>query len=396
MAEKVSISKVIAFRLAANGLTERADADGLISAAGRCGVQNSPPGSALLALHARVRDVTSDRVTAAVADDKTLLQTWSVRGAPFYFPTADAAVFTTGVLPTTEAAMRRFVRGAEQSIDRLDMPLTDVVELCATDIVDVLAGQRLAIDRLGEQLADRVSRRLTAKQRRIWNEEGPHAAGQPIGQAVVHFCLRILTLQQVVCFAPRDGNTAPFVLVDEWLDQPIPDTEPQDARAELVRRYLHCYGPSTKADFAAWLGVRAGDATPWWDSVTSELTEVEFDGTAWILTTDVDELRSSPQAKGVRLLPPRDPYTQLRDRETIVDKRFRRDVWKTVGEPGAVLADGTIVGVWRPRKKGTTLTLTVSTFTSLSSRHRTALRAEAEGIAPLRSASSVAVEFETF
>ncbi len=207
--------------------------------------------------------------------------------------------------------------------------------------------------------------------------------------------MRVLTLQGVVCFAPRSGNKAPFVLVNEWLDHPIPAVDPDLARAELLRRYLHCYGPSTRADFAAWVGVRAGDVDPWWDLVEDELTQAEFGGTSWILTEDLDALRSAPVPTSLRLLPPRDPYTQMRDRETIVDKKYHREVWKTPGEPGTVLADGTIIGTWRPRKSGKKLTITVTTFGSLPDRHRTALQHEIEQVAPLRGASSVAIEFGT-
>ena len=275
MAVKVSRDDVIAFRLHAQHLTERLGEHGLLDAAGSCGVQNSPPGSALLALHARVRNLSQERVDEAVAEDKSLLQSWCMRGSPFYFPTADAPVFTTGVLPPTEEATRRFILGAGQSVDKLGLGLTEAVELTGAEIGDVLTGRRLAIDELGAELAGRIARKLSRKQRDIWEQEGPYAAGQPLGEAVVHFCIRILTLQKVVCFAPRDGNKAPFVLVDEWLDDPIPDTAPTTARAELLRRYLRCYGPSTRADFAAWLGVRAGDTGPWWSLVEDEMTEVE-------------------------------------------------------------------------------------------------------------------------
>jgi hypothetical protein len=67
--------------------------------------------------------------------------------------------------------------------------------------------------------------------------------------------------------------------------------------------------------------------------VEDELTPVEYGGAAWMLTHDLDALRSAPTPNGIRLLPPRDPYTQLRDRETIVEKKYHRDVWKTVGDP---------------------------------------------------------------
>jgi hypothetical protein len=394
--DKVSNGDVIAFRLNAHQLTERLGETGLLDAAGRCGVQNSPPGSALLALHARVRNLTWEQVGEAVAEEKSLLQTWCMRGSPFYFPAADAPVFTTGVLPPTEEAMRHFILGVEQTLGKLDMSLTEAVELTGAEIDDVLSGHQLAINELGAELAKRIARKLPKKQRDIWEEDGPYAPDQPLGEGVVHFCIRILTLQRVVCFAPRAGNKAPFVLVDEWLGHPIPDIDPEVSRAELLRRYLRCYGPSTRGDFAAWVGIYAGDTDPWWSLVEDELTQVDFGGKSWILTEDLDALRSAPKPKGVRLLPPRDPYTQMRDRETIVDKKYHREVWKSVGEPGAVLANGKIIGIWRPRKSGRKLTVIIKTFDSLPDRDNKSLQDEAEQVTPLRGASSVDVEFDTY
>ena len=362
VADKVSRSDVIAFRLNAHHLIERLDENGLLDAAGRCGIQNSPPGSALLALNARVRNITQEQVREAIAEEKSLLRTWCMRGSPFYFPAADAPVFTIGVLPPTEEAMLHFIVGVEQTLGKLGISLTEAVELTGAEIHDVLSGRQLAINELGADLAKRIARKLPKKQRDIWEEDGPYGQDQPLGEGVVHFCIRILTLQRVVCFAPRTGNKAPFVLVDEWLGNPIPDIDPEVARADLLRRYLRCYGPSNRADFAAWVGINAGDTDPWWSLIEDELTQVEFGRKLWILTEDLHALRSAPKPKGVRLLPPRDPYTQMRDRETIVDKKYHREVWKTVGEPGAVLANGEVTGIWWPRKSGRKLTITIKRF----------------------------------
>lgn len=375
---------------------ERLGVGGLLDAAGRCGIQNSPPGSALLALHARVQNLTQEQVADAVAEEKSLLQTWCMRGSPFYFPASDAPVFTTGVLPPTEEAMRHLVSGVEQALDKLKMSLPETVELTGAEIGNVLSGRRLAIGELGAEIATRIARRLPKRQRDIWEETGPYAPGQPLGEGVVHFCVRILALQRVVCFAPRAGNKTPCVLVDEWLGRPIPDIDPELARAELLRRYLRCYGPSTRGDFAAWAGIHAGDTDPWWSLAGDELTRVEFGGTSWILTEDLDALRSAPTPKGVRLLPPHDPYTQMRDRETIVDRKYHREVWQTVGEPGTLLAAGRIAGTWRTRKSGRKLTITIKTFVSLPDRDKKSLQGEAEQVVPLRDASSVNVQFDTY
>jgi hypothetical protein len=394
VADWVSTEDAIAFRLGAHQLTERLGEGGLLDAAGRCGIQNSPPGSVLLALHARVRNLTQEQVTDAVSEEKSLLQTWCMRGSPFYFPASDAPVFTTGVLPPTEDAVRHLIPGVEPALDKLGLSLTEAVELIGAEIGAVLSGRRLAINELGAELATRIARRLPKHQRDLWEAEGPYAPGQPLGEGVVHFCVRILTLRRVVCFAPRAGNKAPFVLVDEWLSHPIPEIDADLARAELLRRYLRCYGPSTRGDFAAWVGIRAGDTDPWWSLVENELTRVDFGGTSWMLTEDLDALGSAPMPKGVRLLPPRDPYTQQRDRETIVDKKYHKDVWKTVGEPGTMLAGGKIAGIWRPRKSGRKLTITITAFGSLPARDKKSLRNEAEQVAPLRGASSVDIEFD--
>jgi hypothetical protein len=194
-------------------------------------------------------------------------------------PTADAAVFTAGVLPATEAARRHLILGLEHALETLGMSLDEAVSLLEAEIREVLSGRRLAIDELGSELAGRIAPKLPGTQRETWQREGPYAPGQPLDEAVVHFCLRILTLRGVVCLAPRAGDKAPFVLVDEWLGHPLPAVDPEVTRADL------------------------------------------------------DALRSPPSPHGLRLLPPRDPYTQMRDREIILEKPFHKDVWRLVGDP---------------------------------------------------------------
>ncbi|MFW0787249.1 winged helix DNA-binding domain-containing protein [Gordonia sp. CPCC 206044] len=395
--EQFAREQVVAFRLGTHHLADRLPRQRQAAAVGACGIQNSPPGSALLAVHARLDGVTEAGLATAVDEDKSLLLTWCMRGSPYLVPTDEAAVFTTGVLPTTEGATRRFILGVEQSLDRLEMSIADTVGLVDEAVRAVLRGRRLAIDQLGVEVAARVADRLSPSARDVWEQEGPHAPGQPIGEAVVHFCVRILTLQQVLCFAPRIENKAPFVLTDEWLSEPIPSLSPEAARSELLRRYLHTYGPSTRAAFATWLGIRSGDAGPWWDLLADDMVPVAVEGTgrnttAWMLADDVDAMRAASLPQGVRLLPPRDPYTQLRDRTTIVDKSRHRQVWQRSGDPGTVLVDGEIVGTWRPRKSGRTLTVRVEPFGALTRRQEKGIRDEADTIAPLRGASAVSVE----
>jgi hypothetical protein len=387
-----SRDQVLAFRLDSHNLATRLPPGSLLLAAGACGIQNSPPGSAALALHARVADLAPADVDRALAVDQTLLQVWSLRQSPYFFPTSDAAVFTTGLLPEDEESLRFSIRGAGPHLDLVGMSATEAVERTAAALRDVLDGRELTKDDLGIEIAQRVSQYLTPQQLAQW--KAPDVFTR-YGVTIVRFALGIVALQGLLCFAPRRANAATFLRTDQWLGAPWPDVDPEQARAELVRRYLRCYGPSTTAHFAAWAGIAPAQARRAWQLVEGALVAVEINGRkGWLNEQDVARLRSPPQPAGIRFLPPHDPYLLLRDRETLLpDKTLHPFVWRRAGNPGVILADGQFVATWRPRKKGKRLNVAVELFASASQRMRAQIEVEAATLAPYRGCTSTAVEF---
>jgi len=62
----------------------------------------------------------------------------------------------------------------------------------------------------------------------------------------------------------------------------------------------------------------------------------------------------------VHLLGGHDPYLGLQDRDVILENKARqRQVWQTVSNPGAVLWQGKIAGIWKSKKKGKELEIEV-------------------------------------
>ncbi|HYG59337.1 MAG TPA: crosslink repair DNA glycosylase YcaQ family protein [Symbiobacteriaceae bacterium] len=260
-----SRGQVLAFRLDSHHLTERLPPGSLLRAAAACGLQDSPPGSAALALHARVARLTPTDVVRALAVDKTLVTMWSMRGSPYLFPARDAAPFTLGLLPEDEASLRFFLLGMEQGLERMGMSATEVVAHTELAVHHVLDGRVVSNkQQLDHELAGWVARRLTAVQLAVWNSPSPYAENQSLGEALVSFALRPLSLQGRICFAPRTGTGASFVRFDQWVGEPMPAAHSQQARAELVRRYLRCYGPSTSGHFAEWAGISPAQAGRMW------------------------------------------------------------------------------------------------------------------------------------
>ncbi|MCI0398115.1 MAG: winged helix DNA-binding domain-containing protein [Chloroflexi bacterium] len=371
--------QALAFRLDGHHLARPLPSGSLLEAAGACAVQNSPPGSAELALHARVGDLAPAGIQRALEEDKTLLQLWSI--PPHYFPTQDAPVFTTGLLPEDEEGWLFVVQGFTNILKQVEMSATEAVELAAAALHEALDGRVLTKREMGAELGKRLPKKL-----RPWMEPDEFSN---FGAVLV----RPIGLQGLFCLAPREGNEASFVRTDQWLGRPPPTMEPPQAQAELVRRYLRCYGPSTAAHFAEWAGIAPHQAEHAWQRLADDLVEVSFAGQqTWLHRDDLPRFNAPSAATGIRLLPPHEPYLHQRDRETLLpDKALQRQVWRTSGNPGVVLANGEIVAVWRPQKKGKRLLLTVTPFTRLSRPVQGEIAAVAEGLAPYRGCASAEV-----
>jgi hypothetical protein len=259
----------------------------------------------------------------------------------------------------------------------------------------VLNGRALPKKELAIELADRVAEKLPSEKLAVWRSSSWYAPDLRLGEAIVRFCLYVVALEGTFCFITR-RNTAHYVRTDQWLGARLPPADPRMASAELLRRYLSCYGPSMAEHFSKWAGISPAQASTAWKLVDKEMAEVDFEGRkAWILGRDVPRLQSPAIPAGVRFLPPHDPYLLLRDRATLIpDKGLHRLIWRTVGNPGIVLSNGRPVAMWRPQKKGKTLGLTLEIFGPLSRAERDDIAAEAAMLAPFKGCAKAEVEFK--
>ncbi len=392
---RASRDQVVAFRLASHNLSRRLPPGFMLEAAAACGIQNTPPGSAALALNARVQDLTPAEFDRALETDRTLLEARSLRTAPHLFPSGDILVFTAGLLPEDEDSLRFFLLGACPALDRVGVSASEIVELTGAELLDALDGRILTFRELSGELTGRVSHHLFPDQLVSWQSPSWYGPNHCLGEAIVHFALYAVALKGLVCFAPRQGNEASFVRVDQWLGEPLPEAQPEAARAELVRRYLHCYGPSTANHFGEWAGISPIAASRIWNLIEPELVEVDFDGRRTRLHgRDVAAFESPLTTTGVRLLPPYDPYLSQRDRGTLLDRSLHRQIWKKVGNPGVVLVDGRISAMWRPQKKGRRLVVSIESIEPLTEQTRSEIAAEANLIAPFRGCTTADILFD--
>ena len=351
--------EALAFRVARHHLAARLRA-GAVRSAAVVGLQDTPPGTAALALAARA-DVSPEAL-----DELVVIP--SVRGAPLAVAPEDLAIFTAGLEPPDEGAARAVVGNAWKSLHGITA--MQALDRVSEAVYDSLRDGPLSRDDLHQALRERLPGEL------LWWCEG-------CGSRHVHPSLwRATGIRGVLAIVGREGRSAVFGL-------PPKAPRLEDPGAELARRFLRAYGPARSKLLADWAGLARSHATALWERA-GRLVAVDVDGTkAWVLGEDEPVLLNQPKARGVRLLANLDPLNTGRDRELLVpDPALRRRIWRVLGGPGTVLVDGEVRGLWRAAKKAGKLLITVEPLGELTASATDELAAEAERIAPFRGATT--------
>ena len=356
--------QILAFRLQNMSLSAAFPPSGIEEAFGGWVMQNTPPGVWETALHTRMPSLPLPHIEDALCLGKTLIQAWSLRGAPCIFPASERGIFLTALLPEAGEEWI-YTRGISGALDHLDMSqeeLLPLVEQAALLLEDTVITGKAALD---HALAEQVAPLLSPDRRERWYSPSIYGANQTMGEAAVSFLLRPCALKQLVVFGRKQKTSPTFTSLHNWYkDQPVPPSSPEDSIPALVKRYLHCYGPATPQMFADTLGCSLRQARRMWQTVFDLVIPVKTPcGNSYLLEQDRETLThaagtlpapDSPEA--IRLLPPHDPYLDARDRTLLLpDSTRQKEIWKITGNPGAILINGQIAGMWKTRKVSSTL-----------------------------------------
>jgi Winged helix DNA-binding domain len=318
----VDTDQVLAFRLARSGLAVRG-ARGLAEVAA-CPASDFARDAALLALAARAEGVSRDAYDRAV-DDGDLVVAHIVRGAIHALAPGDFALYGRPLLARDDrelgAQLGRQVR--RLSADNGFAPSEALEEVAAATTKALANGRSLGKNALHEELRARVRPAFMPWCRSCGSH---HVAPMLWRYATVKAGVRLDSRRRY-----RSGKLGRT-----------------PAASEAVRRFLGFYGPARPADFADWAGLAKSHAQRLWDQVADDLTDVP--GTGWLAGEDIGALESPPEAQGIRLLPPGDPYLQKPNRALLApDPGLRKRLFRPVASPGAVLRDGRLAGLWRAK-----------------------------------------------
>lgn len=383
---EISATEALGWRLHAQHLDTPLAPGALAEAAGACGFQNTPPGAWELAAINRVQGVTAAALREALYVDKSLLQAWSLRGAPYVFPTAETGPFLSPLAARPGEEPWIYTRGISAALDYLGMDFYELLPV-VMDAARLLEGREVrSKEELDRVLAAEAERALPPDKLPLWRAGTMYGdpEKQSVGGAVVSFMLRPCAFAGLVVFGERRGAEPEFASPLRWLGRKIESGSGDEAA--LVRKFLHCYAPASVREFADWLGCSPGQARRLWASVEPELEPVRFGGRVkYALAADIGDMPGYGPGGGLLLLGPHDPYLDARDREVIApDVGARRAIWRYTGSPGVVLRGGVAAGIWRGRVSGGAISVSVELFGPMTGPERRALAALAERQAAAR------------
>lgn len=359
---EVTREQIRQFRIHSHHLDRWYGIEEAASAAGACGFQNSPPGAWETSLCNRISDVTHKEAEALLEREKALLQAWSFRGAPVVFPKDESNVFLSALVPEGEEPWI-YTRGIDLALDFLQMPFEELLFLLG-QVIGKLDGKvvksKAALDQL---LAQWMLPLIPEDKRNLWTSPSMYGSSgsQTVGGAAVSFLLRPCAFMGLVVFGKREGISPTFTSYKGWAGE-FPEGK-EYCRRKLAHKYLHCFGPGTVREFGAWLGCSPAQAGRIWQQAANELEPVAVGGKERYILREDRELLLSPvhPERSLHLLGGHDPYLGLQDRELILEeKNLQRQIWQTVSNPGAVLWQGVIAGMWKSKKKGKELAVEVT------------------------------------
>jgi hypothetical protein len=361
----VDRAQVMAYRLAALGLAARSRKRPADLPVLDLGVQEYTSGSHQVALAAR---------TSAGLDDDRLIMVWAARGAPHMHRRADLDALVKQLWPVSDVDATSRIQSAQIPEGmKLGIAAFTATASAFREVVTASMPRGEA----STEVSKRVPKELTYDCRGCGSR---HIAGNVWQHSGLAGGVQVEA-------RGRDATLGP-----------IPDAPPQPSEnegiGELIKTYLRFLGPASPADVAKYLGGSATEMKRVWPD---GLAEVKVDGRKrWLPESEVDALTEAKSPSGVRLVPGMDPLLQARDRDLLVPDRARqKEVWRIIGNPGALLVDDEIAGVWRAKMAGRKrVDLTVTAFDSLPAPRRKQIEAEAAEVARGRGVPEATVAFE--
>jgi hypothetical protein len=199
---------------------------------------------------------------------------------------------------------------------------------------------RTSSERLVQAL--RGGNHLTRKElKAVLEKAGIDAGGLRLGLLLLHAELRGL-----ICSGARRGRQHTYALLEERVPS-ARELDPDQALAELTRRYFTSHGPATIKDFGWWSSLKIADIKRGLEMAGTQLNQEEVNGVRYLFADSSRVLEADPSE--VRLLQTYDEYVvAYKESRHLVDvSGLARSVDGRYPFVDAITLDSQLAGHWK-------------------------------------------------
>ena len=325
------------------------------------GLHSSDPATVVLSLRARLDPFAVDDVEDALYERRSLLRMLAMRRTMFVVPLDLAGVMEASCTQALVAGERRKLvqmlgeAGVSDDVDAW-------IERVRGETLAALAGADAALP------ASALTKLVPDLARQLRMAVGKKYEGT-VGVSTRMLFL-MSTQGDIVRTRPLGtwlSSQYRWARTEDWIGglRPI---APEDARADLVGRWLYSYGPGTIDDLAWWTKwtkaqVKAALAAVGAVEVTADVGAGEKVA-AWALADDLDDLNDTAFTDGpesVALLPALDPTVMgWRERRWYLGEHSAQLFDRNGNAGPTVWAGGRVVGAWAQREGGKVVTALIA------------------------------------
>jgi hypothetical protein len=351
-------------------------------------LHSTDPSTVYLSAMARMRHPSTEAVSRALYDDRTVVRHHAMRRTLWVMtPEMARLAHAACTVALAKTQWKRLAKMVEDS-----GIASDGAAWAETASADILA----ALTSMGSGTARQLGKAVPALTEKI-----QFSVGSTVSTQGAHGRLLLnLGFEGAIVRGRPNGpwNTSEYAwsVADQWLPGGIAGKDVDMAAGQLARHYLDRFGPATIADLQWWAGWTAGLAKRSLTAIGA--VEVDLDhGVAWVLADDVPDdvtAQGETRARWIAFLPALDSTTMgWKERTWYLDDlgRFGASIFDVNGNAGpTVWVDGHVVGGWAQRRSGE---IAYTLLADVSPKNVKAIAAHAEQLRELIGDVRVGVRF---
>jgi len=180
-----------------------------------------------------------------------------------------------------------------------------------------------------------------------------------------------LVAQGIICHTENRNKHSYFAHREYWLDDLIWETKTEEeAKLEILYRYLQNYAPATLNDFAYWAGITLTEAKSLFKKINEYFDEIVIDNEKFQMPISQKSIFNEiANYNEIVVLGRFDPILlAYKDKSWLIDNENYKKVWRVAGHiEASIIKDFNIIGTWTYKMKADSITYKIKPFYNLTS-----------------------------